>query len=355
MFFRIILILALIGSAPCLMSGQSLDWVFLDPDDGCGTVVTDCSTGQQCYGLQYTPALTGTVTSYTLGFLANCVNGGTASLRGSSCTMTDNTDILSACAQANLIQILPSGNSGSLAVTNNSPVILHEVCVTLPMGTSMTFNEDESLALTVSVDLAGGGAATDVLNYSSFTASSADCGSALPVTWESFTARQAGKSAILDWSTSSEVDHDYFTVEWGTDGRTFTPIFRVQDPAQQQGGATTYYFEHQNPTAGINYYRIRQVDFSGAHSFSTIESLRFFPTEASAFTLYPNPAQHQVQLRLSEAAVARQALVYTLTGELMTTSSINPQGGVARLSLNELPPGIYIVRVGTQSQKLIRQ
>lgn len=354
MFYKLIFCLALLGSASTVVSGQSLSWVFLNPGDGCSTVQTNCTTGQQCYGLTYTPSLTGTVTSYTLGFLANCVDGGLASLRGESCTMTDNTDIQSACAAANLIQILPSGNSGNLPITENVPVILHEVCVTLPGGRSMTFNEDVNLALTVSVDLAGGGAETDVLSYTAFTASSNDCDGNLPVVWESFSVQQDGKNAWLEWSTSDETDHDFFTVEWGTDGSAFTPIANVTAPAARQGTAAQYHYSHLNPAAGINYYRIRQVDYSGAYDFSAIKSLNFFdPGADSALTLSPNPAHDEVWIRL--AAPSKQVQLYSMTGALIKVLSIAPEDQDVRLSLHELPKGVYLVRVGSQSRRLIKQ
>lgn len=356
MIYKYFFLLALMMSASGLVSGQTLDWSFLAPEDGCSSVVTDCSSGQQCYALNYTPANTGTVTSYTLGFLANCIGDNTASLRGESCTMTDNTDIQSACVAANLLQILPSGNSGTLPVVVNEPVKLHEVCVTLPAGTSMTFNEDASLALTVSIDLPGGGAVTDVLNYTAFTATSTDCGATLPVSWQTFTVQRLGKEAQLSWETANEIDHDYFRVEWGSDGSNFVPLATVREADNRTGSGGDYSYVHTTPAEGVNYYRIRQVDYSGASSYSPIRSVTFNREDrSSGFSFFPNPAQTSVQLKFMGSTSVKELSIYTLAGKVVQRTMLGVSNQTVNISVADLPKGIYLVRAGNETKRLIKQ
>ncbi|WP_273444844.1 T9SS type A sorting domain-containing protein [Neolewinella agarilytica] len=356
MLYKIILCLSLLATASSTLSGQSLDWVFLEPGEGCGPD-TDCSVGQQCYGLSYTPSLTGTATSYTFGFLANCVNGGSASLLGSSCTMTDNTDLDdSFCGGFNVLQFQPSGNTGSLAVTAGVPVILHQVCLTLGVGESMSFDEDVALSLTVSINLPGGGSDTDEPAYTTFTSTSADCDVALPVSWESFTARQVDKTARLDWAVSDETDHDYYSVEWSADGLNFSPLATVRAAIGQQGVTSSYSFDHLAPAPGTNYYRLRQVDFGGTYSYSTVEMLTFTPSVTEqGFSLFPNPASEEAQLSLSDGHSAQTFSLMTVTGKLIRT--VNIRAGQARitLSLEGLPKGVYLVRVGEEVKQLVKQ
>ncbi len=358
MFTKIILCLGLLSSAPFLLTAQTLDWVFLEEGsvEGCGPG-TDCATGQQCYGLQYTPSLTGMATSYTFGFIANCVNGGTASLQGASCTMTDNTDIDdSFCTDFNVLQFLPSGNTGNLAVTAGVPVILHEVCLTLAVGESMSFEEDSGLNLTVSINLAGGSADTDEPVYATFTSTSADCDTALPVTWESFTAQQVGKVARLDWAVNDERDHDYYSVEWSTDGLSFSPLATVREAVGQQGISSSYGFDHLDPAAGTNYYRIRQVDLGGTYSYSTIETLTFISSDNNgAFTLSPNPAIKEAQLSLTNGHSARAFSLLTIAGQLIRTVNLSAEQDQITVSLEGLPKGVYLVRVGEEVKQLVKQ
>ncbi|MEL7161702.1 MAG: hypothetical protein AAFN92_13160, partial [Bacteroidota bacterium] len=52
---------------------QTLEWIPLPAganNEGC-TSTTDCNTGTICFGLRYTPTLTGFVSSYTFNFLTD--------------------------------------------------------------------------------------------------------------------------------------------------------------------------------------------------------------------------------------------------------------------------------------------
>lgn len=356
MLTRIILCLSLMGAATTLLPGQQLEWVFIEPGDGCSIEQSDCNSNEQCYGLVYTPAFTGTVTSYTMGFFANCIDGTTSNLRGQSCTMVDNTDIMSACAQAGILQLLPSGNTGGLAVSTGVPVKLHEVCINLPPGRSMTFSEDASLALTVSINLPNNsGAVTDILDYTNFTASSSDCSGSLPVTWEAFTVRQAGKNAYLNWITAEESGHDYFEVEWATDGQNFSPLASVREADQRLGSGGSYHYYHETPAPGVNYYRIRQVDLTGEFSYSTIESLTFQEADIEeTFRLFPNPAHDQVQMVLPANQETTDIQLYSMAGQLLITKPVNNQQLVS-LDIQRLPAGCYLIRAGKETKRLIKK
>lgn len=356
MYTKLFFCLAFFCSATTFLPGQAgLDWVLYEDGEGCAPLISDCAnTGEQCYGLSYTPSLTGMATSYTLSFFSNCVDGGTAGLRGQSCTMTDNTEVQSACTDFNLIQLVTSGNSGSLPITAGQPVILHVVCMTLEPAQSMMFTVDGSLELTVSVDLSGGGAETDEPLFASFAATDA-CGN-LPVTWEQFTAVQQGKTAQLDWRTSSETDHDYFTVEWGTDGRSFESLATVREAEWTQGPTASYGFMHETPATGPNYYRIRQTDFDGSYSFSNIELLTFSPNgDSAAFSLFPNPARETVRLDFEVNDGSRDIELLTMSGKLLRTVRLEDNQTEVDMLLGNLPAGAYLIRVEGEVRRLIKQ
>lgn len=71
------------------------------------------------------------------------------------------------CVDFNLIQMHSSGNEGTLSITAGVPVIIHQVCFSLPSGISMNIVEDEVLDLTASMNLAGGGFTTEFPTYTS--------------------------------------------------------------------------------------------------------------------------------------------------------------------------------------------
>ena len=137
-------------------------WVLL-PGGTTGSCVsnTDCCTNTYCYGLEYKPGVTGDLTSYTTAFFVDCIGTGSPVITNATCVMTDASAIVNGCVDFDLIQLQCSGNAGSLDVVSGVPVILHQVCFTVPAGTTLNILEDEISDLTTSVDLAGGGFETE--------------------------------------------------------------------------------------------------------------------------------------------------------------------------------------------------
>jgi len=84
----------------------------------------------------------------------------------------------------------------------------------------------------------------------------------LPVELLNFDAKAEEARVRVEWSTSSEVDNDYFDVERSVDNRTYTFVGRVpsQGPSTQQRQYTAF---DDQPLEGLSYYRLRQVDYDG--------------------------------------------------------------------------------------------
>lgn len=95
----------------------------------------------------------------------------------------------------------------------------------------------------------------------------------MPVEFSKFTANQLDKSSILLFSTASETNNDYFTIERSADGRSYDVIGQIKG-AGDSNRELSYEFIDENPTPGINYYRIKQTDFDGKYSYSEIRSVR---------------------------------------------------------------------------------
>jgi hypothetical protein len=159
-----------VGTPPA--TSPEMRWVYLPP----GTTNGSCSSGSNCqsnticFGLQYTPGVTGTLTSYTTGFFLNCYNGGSPVISNTSCVMNNMSGVINECANTGLILMNSSGNTGNLFVNKNVPVILHQVCLQLGPGGSVLFDEDEATDLTTSVNIVGNGQVTEAPAFTNFNA-----------------------------------------------------------------------------------------------------------------------------------------------------------------------------------------
>lgn len=161
----------------------------------------------------------------------------------------------------------------------------------------------------------------------------------LPVEYSSFTAETNGKDALLQWSTATEESNAGWTVEHATVGGEFTGVGRVPS------GTGLYDFTHENPGAGHHIYRLRQVDFDGTERLSELRSVLIAGGAESPFALYPNPAPAAAPVSLLGSE--------SLSWELLDASGRTLRSGTGSVATQGLETGVYWVRSGGQSAKLL--
>ncbi len=163
---------------------------------------------------------------------------------------------------------------------------------------------------------------------------------AFPVELTGFTARTREHTVLLNWTTASELNNDFFEVQHSTDGREYTLIGTVN------GAGTTsdfqhYRFVHPEPRPGVNYYRLRQVDFDGAFEYSPVRTVRLAPK--GGLTAYPNPAGDELYLQTTDELTGEPVAVYNAYGEPVIRSRIT--GPLTTLDVNHLPSGVYFIQL----------
>lgn len=159
---------------------------------------------------------------------------------------------------------------------------------------------------------------------------------ALPVELLSFTGETAVKSNDLFWSTVRESNNAGFTIQRSLDNRTFTDIGYTAGAGDSET-ETAYTFSDQNPPRGTAFYRLLQTDFDGTESYSAVISLT--RTDGKDWQIYPNPLGTGRTLTVS-AAVDTEFELLSLNGKLLNRFA----PGSTRLSLADLPAGVYLLR-----------
>ena len=115
-------------------------------------------------------------------------------------------------------------------------------------------------------------ASTEYWRFDNITVACNDC--VLPVEISDLTAELEGGRVLLNWTTKSEQDNDYFIVERSIDGVNFMGIGTI-DGQGNSVHENDYHFADNQPTGeGVIYYRLRQIDFNGEAHFSKIKSVR---------------------------------------------------------------------------------
>lgn len=177
--------------------------------------------------------------------------------------------------------------------------------------------------------------------------------SPLPVAFSTFTALRKGRSAILEWETLTESNNDYFSIEHATDARNFTAIGQVPG----QGTTFTpqiYSFTDQQPYPGINYYRLRQVDFDGRFEYSEIRSVPF-PVEPDELFVYPNPSQGTFHIQVPRSSTETADLqLFDSQGRMLRQIVVGDNTNLSNTFLGkaELSPGLYFLKWQDEQRSL---
>lgn len=167
----------------------------------------------------------------------------------------------------------------------------------------------------------------------------------LPVEWLSFEVENNNNAAELNWSTASEKNNDYFTVERSVDGKKWISLVEIEG-AGNTNSTSNYSWTDKNPLVGDSYYRIKQTDYDGQTDYSAIES---FSLSASKIELYPNPTSDILNIKTENSIDDSQLIVLNSYGQNVS-AQIKIQSSNL-IDVSSLPNGFYSIIINGNSSK----
>lgn len=182
-----------------------------------------------------------------------------------------------------------------------------------------------------------------------------DC-TVFPIILTAFTAKKQSTAALLSFATALEQNNDYFSIERSADGLRFSEIGRVQG-AGNSLQTREYSYTDNTPLRGINYYRLKQVDYDGKYTFSPVVSLNFDGTDrGNGVRLSPQPVKDQLSVTLEQAFQqdARWEL-YDLSGRLLQAGTLAAEANSFSIQAATLTDGAYVLRITGDQQVITRK
>ena len=158
----------------------------------------------------------------------------------------------------------------------------------------------------------------------------------LPVELLDFGITERNGNLSVEWTTSSETNNDFFTLETSIDGESFEQEVKIS------GNGTTsdlsqYRHEITNPPT-ILFIKLSQTDFDGT---SEVLGIKVFTDDQALDVIpiiYPNPAQNEFSI---QGELVRSIEIVDLTGKVVYQSaSINKES----IDVSDWTRGTYIVR-----------
>lgn len=183
--------------------------------------------------------------------------------------------------------------------------------------------------------------------------------SLLPVSLQSFGARRSGNGALVEWSTSTESNSGYFTLERSLDGTNFKEIARINAAGNSTTVKSYNHFDTEIPSFGYAYYRLRQTDKDGKTQYFGVRKL-FLGNQGFELKLFPTLTSSSLNIDIQ--GVNRQEIklrVVDLSGKLLLESSVPARQQRASVNVSRLAPGVYILQATSdgyaQGHKFIKQ
>ena len=172
----------------------------------------------------------------------------------------------------------------------------------------------------------------------------------LPIELESFTSYCEDEAIILIWTTATEINNDYFTLEQSDDGSIWTEISTIQGAGSNIGDID---YEYSLPATQVdgNYYRLTQTDYDGqAEIFPPIYQSCNFSEESLDVIVLNNGTTNPILHVNSPIEDFASVTIVNLAGQLVYNSSQMIYEGSQKVSLPmNTANGIYIVTIKTSS------
>jgi hypothetical protein len=159
----------------------------------------------------------------------------------------------------------------------------------------------------------------------------------VPVTYTSAKAWQENKNIDVQWQVDNQLNVSQYRVEKSSDGVHFSNAANVQVSGKS---TSTYSWEDIDPSAGNNFYRIKEINYNGEVEYSKILKVSTAAT-GNSISVYPNPVVSGViGLQMDNMASGTYSIRLLNTfGQLIYSKSINHMQGSATETITA-PSGI---------------
>lgn len=176
------------------------------------------------------------------------------------------------------------------------------------------------------------------------------------ISWEFMLPVKLGKfdveyhnNVTIKWTTLSENLNKGFFVERSVDNQVWSSLGFVASLTATGNSHSTlsYQYLDTDPQDGINYYRLKQVDFDGKFEYSVVKHIRV--TAGSGVDVYPNPATNHITI--DHLAAGQIVRIFNLNGKLV--KHLNTTAKRLSIPVSDLSNGVYVIQIVDSNQRLI--
>ena len=153
---------------------------------------------------------------------------------------------------------------------------------------------------------------------------------------------------LCKWSTASETNNDFFTIERSRDGEYFENVSTIEGVGNSNK-VNTYRFADEGFLSGTIYYRLKQTDFDGKSEYSEIRvvSCEGKNNRGNTIEVYPNPFESNVMMEfIGNSEQDYQVEIVNHLGQTVYSERVKRTSQKVTIRLNDiLPNGTYFIKV----------
>lgn len=177
----------------------------------------------------------------------------------------------------------------------------------------------------------------------------------VPVKLIDFTAKENNGKILLNWSTATEINNDYFILEKSKDGFHYEFLATIKGNGNSNTIFSYAYTDHF-PYTGNNYYRLKQIDYDGKEHIDGHTAINFAGNGEIIQKIYPNPFTSQLTVQVTSSLAPEEVDLkfFNILGiEIPLRAAF--EDGKFILNTQSLAKGIYIVKLTHQGQTEVRK
>lgn len=213
---------------------------------------------------------------------------------------------------------------------------------------------------TMCITIPGGCATMDVCPMVHCANGVGNCAGLMPIELLSFTGKNDCEKNIISWTSTTETNNDFYTVEKSIDGKNFSVISTVDGTGTSSTSVNYEFIDSSLPNGegwgGALYYRLKQTDFDGKSE--TFNPIAVKKDCGNIISISPSLTKDVVFIH-SDGNSLESISVFDMFGRKIIYSFI-PKGIMAsEINLAGFPKGIYTITVASEKEmttkKIIHQ
>ena len=165
--------------------------------------------------------------------------------------------------------------------------------------------------------------------------------SVLPIKLFSYDISCNNNFPQLNWSTASEINNDYFTIEKSVDALDWEIVTYIQGAGNSNQQINYSYiddsYKNNNQTT---YYRLKQTDFDGKYEYFNILPIKCEGALNTSPIIFPNPATSTLTISGKEI---NKIEIIDLLGRIV--KQVNSNLNAMNIDISNLSNGTYVIKI----------